>query len=61
MTTRRMIDTPHCQECGSTDEEDVNGSYSRCCNEIVVWGGTCGSGHCYHDGWGYDDDEGSEE
>lgn len=39
------ISTEHCENCGSTDPEDVgfeavreNDGYSACCNEIVAWG-----------------------
>ncbi len=52
------ISQPHCQQCGSTDYEDVNThddpdlqGYSACCNEIVIWGGACREGVCYHGDW----------
>jgi hypothetical protein len=53
--TRKVIGVPHCQQCGSTDNEDLttgDDGYSACCNEIVVWGGDCRVGLCYHDAWG---------
>lgn len=51
----RIIAGAHCQECGSTDNEDIMFSedgYSNCCNEIIVW--DCDNylgteqGTCYH-------------
>ena len=45
-TRRFRIGVPHCQQCGSTDYEDVefgpreNDGYTTCCNERVVGGGT---------------------
>ena len=36
---RCTITLPHCESCGSTENEDVFGGdqgYSDCCNEIVV-------------------------
>ena len=35
------IQGEHCEQCGSTEYEDValgDEGYSACCNEIVVWG-----------------------
>lgn len=35
------IDGPHCENCGSTDYEDVNlgdQGYTACCNELVSYG-----------------------
>jgi hypothetical protein len=47
--TKCQINTSHCEQCGSTDPEDLyNGDqgYSACCNEIVVWGSdTCRNHH----------------
>jgi hypothetical protein len=34
------INETHCENCGSTDYEDLNTGdqgYSACCNEIVTW------------------------
>lgn len=47
MTTK--IKGPHCQECGSTRPEDLDGpdGYTTCCNERTVW--TCDPYDCYHD------------
>jgi hypothetical protein len=53
--TRTAIPVPHCQQCGSTDREDLeegDQGYSACCNEIVVWGGDCREGLCSHGAWG---------
>lgn len=56
----QKIEGPHCQQCGSTDPEDVNpfgnDGYSLCCNERIVY--TCTVDlpdgddlrDCYHDG-----------
>jgi hypothetical protein len=40
----KQIQQPHCQQCASTDVEDVgwdalsdNDGYSACCNELVVY------------------------
>lgn len=44
-----FIQGRHCQQCGSTDREDLDygdQGYSACCNEIVVLG--CDEGACYH-------------
>lgn len=32
--------TRHCENCGSTDPEDLTGNdgYSACCNELIVSG-----------------------
>ena len=47
--TIKVINVPHCQQCGCTDpEETASRSYSGCCNEIVMSGGTCQNGSCYH-------------
>jgi hypothetical protein len=40
-TTTCQINQEHCENCGSTDYEDLHtgdDGYSACCNEIVVWG-----------------------
>jgi len=41
------IQVAHCQNCGSTDYEDLNTGdqgYTACCNEPVEYG-PCGSEH----------------
>lgn len=50
----RIITVSHCQQCGSTDNEDLftDDGYSACCNEIIVWGSPstgCDPTVCYHD------------
>lgn len=36
----------HCEQCGSTDREDVGaGSYSSCCNELIVTSSDCDNFH----------------
>lgn len=49
-----MISQAHCQQCGSTDGEDVgfeaarnNDGYSACCNELIMW--ECNERDCSHD------------
>lgn len=45
-----MTNTAHCQQCGSTDNEDVYGGdqgYTDCCNERVVY--DCDPRDCSHD------------
>jgi hypothetical protein len=43
------INEAHCENCGSTDYEDVNlgdQGYTRCCNELVSrWSGSCRNHH----------------
>lgn len=42
MTTTQNPTGPHCEQCGSTDPEDLNEGdqgYSACCNECICWGG----------------------
>lgn len=48
--SKRIIAQSHCQQCGSTDNEDLftDDGYSACCNEIIVWG-PCDPQVCYHD------------
>lgn len=41
MPNHCTINEPHCENCGSTDYEDLHcgdQGYSACCNEIVVSG-----------------------
>jgi len=54
VTVITRIAGQHCQQCGSTDQADLDtGSdpeyqgYTRCCNERSVWG--CTPDDCYHD------------
>lgn len=38
MNKRCTINTPHCQQCGSTDYEDLytgDERYTACCNEPI--------------------------
>jgi len=53
VASRSRITKAHCQQCGSTDPENVETwndpefqGYSACCNEIVVI--SCDEGVCYH-------------
>lgn len=41
------IQGTHCENCGSTDWEDVEGGegYSHCCNEVVVNQDCCRGHH----------------
>jgi len=54
MTTKQCtIKQRHCEQCGSTDPEDVNDGdqgYSACCNEIVTDARWC-RGHHLEDGY----------
>ena len=34
------VEGSHCEQCGSTDREDLttgDQGYSACCNELIVW------------------------
>jgi hypothetical protein len=47
--TSCKIEGRHCEQCGSTDREDLttgDQGYSACCNELVVDAGYC---RCHHD------------
>jgi hypothetical protein len=38
----------HCENCGSTDYEDINlgdQGYTACCNELATDGRSCNGGH----------------
>jgi len=46
----KRIDGPHCQQCGSTDTEDLWGGdqgYTACCNELVAYA-DCTTYNCSH-------------
>lgn len=49
VVTPCTIDAAHCENCGSTDYEDVNlgdQGYTACCNELVSrWTGDCRNHH----------------
>jgi hypothetical protein len=48
----QMIETPHCPECGNTDDDEIFSLSDRtqCCGERVVYGGECSDETCAHDG-----------
>lgn len=57
MTATKTSETVHCQQCGSTDYEDVGfealregDGYTACCNERAVYprDGGCDPSDCYH-------------
>jgi uncharacterized OB-fold protein len=42
------VDGHHCEQCGSTDYEDVelgDQGYTACCNEIATYRGDCRAHH----------------
>ena len=51
-TTKCNIEARHCENCGSTDPEDVSpqvcdNGYTACCNECVAYSDDC-RGHHNH-------------
>lgn len=51
----KQISQPHCQSCGRSGAEmEASGSYSGCCNELIIggFGEECAShaegGDCFH-------------
>ncbi len=45
--TTCTIPTTHCENCGSTDPEDIQTSdgYTVCCNELLGYPGSCRNHH----------------